>query len=111
MNRIAMSPAASAVLRALIGRAKVSRDRILLTDLRSVVWRSLTFDGERHEFHLRIVGPHSAAVAQRMCHGLEEAEFSIPGIIVADIAVTAGPKSGLDGSTNLSIEVLTVTED
>ena len=111
MNRIAMSPAAGAVLRALIKRAKASRDRILLTDVRSVAWRSLTFDGERHEFDLRIVGPHADAIAQRMCHGLEEAEFSIPGIIVADIAIAGGPEMASDGSARLSIEALTVTDD
>lgn len=35
MNRIAMSAAASGVLRALIARARVPRDRILLTKVRS----------------------------------------------------------------------------
>jgi hypothetical protein len=111
MNRMAMSPAAAAVLRALIGRARVSRDRILLTDVESVDWQSLTFTGERHQIRLRIVGPDSEQVAERMCDGLEDAEFSIPGIIVADIAVTYGPKQGIDGSISLSIEALTVTAD
>jgi hypothetical protein len=35
MNRIAMSAAAAGLLRALIARAGIPRDRILLTDARS----------------------------------------------------------------------------
>ena len=111
MNRMALSPAAAAVLRALVGRARVSRDRILLTDVRSVDWQSLTFNGERHQIELRVVGPHAEAVAECMCDGLEDAEFSIPGLIVADIAVTGLPKRAGDGSVGVSIEALTVTAD
>jgi hypothetical protein len=111
MNRMPMSRAACAVLRALIGRSRAPRDRILLTNVQSVGWQSLTFDGERHEFQLRIVGPDTSVVAERMCEGLEDAEFSIPGTIVADIAVTGAPTKALDGSVSLSIESLTVTED
>ena len=42
MLKIAMSAAASGLLRALIARADVPRDRILLTDLTSADWQSLT---------------------------------------------------------------------
>ena len=48
MNRIAMSSAASGLLRALIARSGIPRNRILLTDAQSTDWRSLTFTGERH---------------------------------------------------------------
>ncbi|MFL6721743.1 MAG: hypothetical protein ACJ8FT_08075 [Sphingomonas sp.] len=111
MNRIAMSPAAAALLRVLSARARVARDRILLSDAHTVDWRSLTFTGERHEFELRITGRDAAAVAERMCDGLEDAEFSIPGVIVADISVVGAPCRALDGSTILMIEALTVSED
>lgn len=110
MLRIPMSPAASGLLRALIGRAGVPRDRILLTNLRSVDWQSLTFTGERHQISLRIAGPHSDAIATRLTHGLEDAEFVIPGQIVADIAIIEGPELQRDGSTELSIEALTISE-
>ena len=111
MNRIPISEAASAMLRLLAARARVPRDRILLSDVRSTDWRSLTFTGERHLFELRIVGPDSATAVERMCAGLEDAEFSIPGTIVADIAVAGAPARGLDGSIRVAIEALTVSED
>lgn len=61
MNRIAMSAAASALLRALIARAGVTSDRILLTEVHSTDWQSLTFMGERHRLQLRVTGPCSTA--------------------------------------------------
>jgi hypothetical protein len=111
MNRIPLSSAAAALLRALIGRAGVGRERILLTEAQSTDWRSLTFAGERHQIDLRVPGPDSRTIVERMCAGLEEAEFSIPGVIVADIALAGTPSRSLDGSISLTIEALTVSED
>jgi len=112
MNRIAMSAASSALLRALIGRAAVPRNRILLSDAESVDWRSLTFTGERHRLEVRIPGPDSAFIAERMCAGLEDAEFSVPGVIVVDIGLAGTASRGLDGSsTSVTIEALTVSDD
>ena len=54
MMKLALSPAAAGLLRALVARAGINRDRILLTDFRSIDWQSLTFVGERHEMELRI---------------------------------------------------------
>ena len=110
MNRIAMSPAASGLLRCIIARASVSRNRILLTDVRSVDWQSLTFMGERHHFDLRIAPPNSQEVLDRLCNGLEDAEFSIPGMFVADITIVGRPVRTNDGSTSISIEALTIGE-
>jgi hypothetical protein len=111
MMRIAMSPAAGTLVRLLIARAGVERNRILLTDAQSVDWQSLTLTGERHLIGFRITGRDSAGVAERMCAGLEDAEFSIPGLIVADIAVAGTPGRAADGATELMIEALTVGED
>lgn len=111
MNRIPMSPATAALLRVLSARAGVARDRILLSDAQSVDWRSLTFSGERHQLALRIAGPQARAAAARMCEGLEDAEFSIPGLVVADIAIIGAPAHSLDGSVELTIEALTIAAD
>lgn len=110
MKRLPMSATAANLLRALVARAGVVRDRILLTDVQSVDWQSLTFIGERHHFWLRVPGTDSAAVVERMCRGLEEAEFSIPGQIVADIRPVGEPARASDGSTSVLIEALTVEE-
>lgn len=111
MNRIAMSRAATALMRALVARSGAPRDRILLSDIGSTDWQSLTFTGERHQLQFRITAPGSAAFVDRMCTGLEDAEFSIPGVIVADIAIIGRPRTGLDGSTRVAIEALTIAAD
>lgn len=80
-------------------------------EVESVDWQSLTLAGERHQISLRATGPDSASIVQRMCSGLADAEFSIPGLIVADIAVLAMPRCAIDGSTSVIIEALTVSED
>ena len=110
MLKITMSPAASNLIRALIARAGVPRDRILLTDVQSTDWQSLTLTGERHQLELRVSAPHSDAIAKRMCAGREDAEFSIPGLIVADIAMVGRPVRESDGSTRITIEALTIEE-
>ena len=111
MNRIPISAAASALLRTLIARAAVPRDRILLSDARSVDWQSLTFTGERHQLQFRTTGPRSTDVIERMCQGLADAEFSIPGLFVADIALAGAPSIAPDESATITIEALTIAED
>ena len=111
MSRMAMSQAATNLVRVLVARGGSERNRILLTDVQSIDWQSLTFTGERHQIELRILGRDSPEVADRMCAGLEDAEFSIPGLIVADIARVRSPRRAPDGSTELMIEALTVSED
>lgn len=110
MNRLAMSTAASALLRAMLARAAVQRDRILLTDYRSVDWQSLTFVGERHEFRFRVPGPEAEAVVEALTAGLDATEFALPGQIVADIALDPKPAPMRDGSIGFGIEALTVQE-
>lgn len=111
MNRLPMSAAASALLRALAARSRASRDRILLSDVRSVDWQSLTFTGERHEIELRVPGPNSREIIDRMCDRIGDAEFAIGGLIVADIGIAEGPSLALDGSTTVKIEALTIAAD
>jgi hypothetical protein len=107
VNRLPMSTAAAGLIRALAARAGAPRDRILLTQVHSTDWQSLTFVGERHHLCLRVSGADAAAATERMCKGLEDAEFDIPGQIVADIHVTERSADS-DGSVSMTIEALTV---
>lgn len=110
MMKLAMSPAAAGLLRALLARAGIDRNRILLTEFRSTDWRSLTFAGERHRIDLRIPGPRAAAIAELLTRDLADAEFAVPGQIVADIAVDGALIEHADGAVSLTIEALTVEE-
>lgn len=110
MMKMALSPAAASLLRALLAQAGIDRNRILLTEIRSTPWHSLTFAGERHRIDLRVPGPGAAAVARLLTHDLGEAEFAISGQIVADIAVQGAMFEHPDGAVSLTIEALTVEE-
>ena len=110
MTRLPLSRAASALLRALLARASVDRDRILLTDYRSTDWQSLTFVGERHEMHFRIPGPGAEETYAAMTGDLAEAEFSLSRQILADVAVFGAPTRESDGSISFGIEALTIAE-
>ena len=111
MSGPVLSLAAAGLLRGLIARSGASRSEVLLAEVRSTDWRSLTFDGERHEIGIRFVGPQAERDADRMIDGIEDHEFAIPGTIVVDIAV-AGRCIGLtDGSVALAIEALTICGD
>lgn len=110
MMKLAMSAAAAGLLRALLARVGVDRNRILLSNFRSTDWNSLTFAGERHEIALRIPGPGASAVAALLIDGLEEADFTISGQIVADIALASPSADHPDGAITLEIEALTVAE-
>lgn len=110
MNRLQMSKAAAGLLRALLARAGADRDRILLTDIRSTDWQSLTFVGERHQMRFSLRGPGSDDLLKRLTDGLEDAEFEIPGQVVADVAVEGTPLAGSDGSVSVAIEALTIAE-
>ena len=87
---------------------RLHRDRILLTELTSVEWRSLTFVGERHQLTLRIAGADAGEIASRITTGLGDAEFAICGHVVADIACEGRPQPETDGSVTLRIEALTI---
>lgn len=110
MMKLALSPAAAGLLRALIARAGIDRDRILLTEFRSTDWQSLTFVGERHEMELRIPGPDSDLLAGKLTEDLADAEFAIPGQLVADVGLERPPSPNRDGSVTLRIEALTIAE-
>lgn len=110
MMKPLLSVAASGLLRALLARTGVDRDRILICAWTSVDWQSLTLIGERHEAIFRITGPDAPRLVAMIADGLEDAEFVIPGQIVADIALAEPPVPQPDGSILIRIEALTVDE-
>jgi len=110
MMKPQLSVAASGLLRAILARTGVDRDRILICDWTSVDWQSVTFVGERHEAVLRVTGPGAPRLVAMIADGLEDTEFAVPGQIVADIAVAGSPVPQPDGSILLTIEALTVDE-
>ena len=59
---------------------------------------------------LRLANGLPVGTAQLLTNGLGEAEFSIPGHIVADIAVEGAMVEHLDGAVSLRVEALTVEE-
>ena len=104
-----LSPAASGLLRRLMDKAEIERDRIILTSFRSTDWHSLTFSGERHEISLRLAGPDALAGAERMLAELADTEWRVPGSIVADLILDRRA-DGADGSIALSLEALTILD-
>ncbi len=105
-----LSVAAAGLLRSLLARAGVDRNRIYLMEFRSVDWQSLTFVGERHEISLRLPAPDAQSIVARLGERLEDVEWHIPGQIVADIALDGAPIVDRDGSVVLNIEALTIAE-
>lgn len=110
MNRLPLTSSAAALFRALAARAGLPPDRALLSHITTTDWHSLTLDGERHRIALRLTGPDSKCATVRLCDEIEEAEFTLPGWIVADIAIERGPLIAPDGAVEIGIEALTIRE-
>lgn len=108
--RLPMSPAASGLLRELVSRGACDRDRILLIDVTSVEWQSLTFVGERHRLEVRVTGPDAPEIVHRIGEGLEDADLAVSGHIVADIRCNCERTPAGDGSVSFAVEALTVEE-
>lgn len=110
MTRPRLSPAASALVRALLHRAAIPTDRILLTHCISTDWRSLTFIGERHQLGFRIAGPDASASATSFTSGIEEADLPLGRGFVGDIALAAPLAPQEDGSVLVELEALTLED-
>lgn len=110
MMRAPLSPAAAGLLRSLLNRAGIDRDRIFLSSFRSSDWQSLTYVGERHEIQLRLAAPEAQRLIARLLDRIEDVEWHIAGQIVADIGLDGDPVTADDGSVLLSLEALTIVE-
>lgn len=78
----------------------------MLIEATSVPWHSIGLDGERHEIRLILNRPGAGHVAARLARMMPDHEFAIPGLLVADIAVTAVDCTFV--ATILTLEALTL---
>jgi hypothetical protein len=78
-------------------------------DARSTPWASVTFSGARHALTVSLAGPGAGLMADAFLEGLGDREFTIPGHIVADVAVA--DCADRDDSTILRLEILTIETD
>ena len=78
MLSMVMSQAARGLLRALLDRGGAERHRILLTEICSDDWHSLTLEGERHRIQLRFSGPAAKLIVTPFINGIEDVDSSFP---------------------------------
>jgi hypothetical protein len=97
------------LLRALSARFADFAGQFRVEQLVSTAWASVTFRGARHRVRFTLEGEVAEAAADAFLAGMEEAEFDLPGHILADIALAGDERSG--GGVRLTIEALTVTDD
>lgn len=81
---------------------------VVVEEIRSRAWASVTFRGARHELRLRLEGAGADAAATRFLDGLEAKEFVLPGHILADIGRISIQR--LPGSVRIALEALTVED-
>lgn len=105
---MSVADATSALLRA-VRAALESAAGFVLEEVRSRSWASVTFSGARHELAFRLEGEGAEDAAARFVSGLEAAEFSLRGHILADIALMGEERRA--GFARLRLEALTVEDD
>jgi hypothetical protein len=107
MNMPIFRDAASELLRALKKRAGTA-SLFLLEDISSRPWASATFSGARHQIAFRLLGPSAEECASAFSAGVEAAEFTLRGHILADIELVG--QSMEEGGVSLRLEALTVED-
>jgi hypothetical protein len=80
----------------------------VVEEVRSRSWASVTFTGARHQLTFRLEGDGAEAAAARFASGLEAAEFSLRGHVLADIVLLTEERR--PGWARLGIEALTVED-
>lgn len=88
-------------LTCLIGAASVA-------GARSVRWASLDMVGECHRMRIVIAGEAAGRIAERLTRDLGEHEFTVPGLLVADIS--AELVRARTGIAILEVQALTFAE-
>ena len=103
----ALNDATCAVLRA-IRTALDGCAGLVVEDICSRSWASVTFSGARHELTLRLEGEGAESIAESFLAGLDDAEFALGGHIMADIALAWQERR--PGCVRLGLEALTVED-
>jgi hypothetical protein len=120
MMRMAGTHVHAAVMRAITriaGAALPDRQKpvLIVEDIRSQDWASVTFIGATHAIDLRLEGDADVVAAANRCLISEIAEHDIPvaGQIVADIAVTLSSVAAGAGDSiahSLTVNLLTILD-
>lgn len=115
---------ATAILREIGAIARIGDDNrqkpmLVVEEVRSTDWASLTFVGQRHEFDLRLDGEADAVAAAmvRLGEDLADADIPMAGHFIAEIRVLPGGAPSFDRTAPvghcrhpLRIEALTLRD-
>jgi hypothetical protein len=97
-------------LRALRANFANFRGAFRIEEVASTPWASVTFSGARHRVALILEGEAAAAAADTFLAGMEDAEFDLPGHILADIALAGLERRDEGNCVRLTLEALTVED-
>lgn len=70
-------------------------------------WASVTFNGARHRFSLRVSGDDADGAVAHAIGALAQQDFALEGHVVADVALVERHRSG-PGLFEIELEALTV---
>jgi hypothetical protein len=98
----------AAILRATAALAAPLGARLVIEELRSRDWASLTLTGARHELDVRLDGAGAQAALAHLMAELPNASLSIPGRILAELVVEPGTAD--DDGVVLTICALVIDE-
>ena len=107
MMKFPMSRVGADLLRQVLARAGTKDDTVRLVSYRACDWRSMTFDGERQDLMVRVMGSEVAAISEALTVGIEDHEFAIRGQIVADIGAVVSHRDP-SGAVDIRVEALTI---
>ena len=74
-------------------------------------WASVTFAGARHRLEVVVQGDGTVGAAADFLRSLPNLEFTIPGHIVADIALVSEERRDGGGYARLELEALTIEDN
>lgn len=75
---------------------------------KSKPWRSISFEGERHELLMTFEGSQAVGAGSRFAEALPEHEFTIPGQLMADAVVTKIDEQAEPPFMAIYLELLTL---